>query len=977
MSPAPCIQARRGGSHAGLLMVALGCSLALPALAWAQTSELPAVAAPSVAPAFDEALLQGEYRGERLGDPVPAFLRADQPPLLLLAALLDALRMRFTAASDGSLAGRVQPDDLPFSFAPDGSYLIGGRAGQLDPAEHLFHNGELYVTPRALILLAPVELRMNQRDQRFSLVGTGPLALDLTRQRELARSRFDSRSQPDELPLQAFPYRGLGRPFGDVRVTAQYGAGAASFRSVSYDALISQELAFASVLLFVSGSDETRLRDARLRLGRESPLGGVWGVPGLTSAFIGDVQAPALPLMGSMGQMRGASLSAYPLDRPDRFDQTLVEGDAPAGWDAELLRGEELLDYQRVGADARYRFEAVPLLFGDNALRVVLYGPDGQRREETRSFRIGSGMAPPGLLYWRASVGQAGTRLLDAWLPDVGGALARDSAKSGRGTASLEAELGLSRRLTATMFATRASEDHRPDSPLRDTLGGGLRLSLPAVYLESMLAGQADGGRAWSLGASGAVGRFNLSARHARYDGFRSREALESGLPLRSETSLHVSTVVPFAGRPITLAAVGERWLLESGDRETAAQLQARFSFKGLSVGQGFEWRRREYFPDSPLAFRTGQSYYVPSLSGSLGPVRLAAAARYDTREKRLDQLQLSAHWLISTTTRANFGFTRGRADRDVSRGYGVWAGLSRDFGSFNANAYAARSAAGELSASVGISLSFGFDRSGKLALSSRPMAQQGAADVLVFSDLDGNGRYDAEQDEALADARLLVNGQRGYASRTDRHGRAFVTGLSTTQPVTLQIDPGSIGDPFMAPVSGGLRFMPRPGQSYDAQLALVETGEVSGQLMLVRDGERLGLSAVVVELLVVHSRVRDANAGPGLSLKRMLGMSQAAPGNGGLPIAGIDGDYRLLSTKRTQYDGAFLFDMVPPGSYLVRVRAGQNIRGAALDSVSRPARVTRERLMVDGVELRLLDPIPEATGSPDPPEIPPSKVEP
>lgn len=205
MSPAPCIQARRGGSHAGLLMVALGCSLALPALAWAQTSELPAVAAPSVAPAFDEALLQGEYRGERLGDPVPAFLRADQPPLLLLAALLDALRMRFTAASDGSLAGRVQPDDLPFSFALDGSYLIGGRAGQLDPAEHLFHNGELYVTPRALILLAPVELRMNQRDQRFSLVGTGPLALDLTRQRELARSRFDSRSQPDELPLRLSP----------------------------------------------------------------------------------------------------------------------------------------------------------------------------------------------------------------------------------------------------------------------------------------------------------------------------------------------------------------------------------------------------------------------------------------------------------------------------------------------------------------------------------------------------------------------------------------------------------------------------------------------------------------------------------------------------------------------------------------------------------------------------------------------------
>ncbi|WP_148040944.1 hypothetical protein [Montanilutibacter psychrotolerans] len=917
--------------------------------------------------------MQGQYRGERLGDPVHSFLRADQSPLLLFPAMLDALRVRFTVTRDGSLAGRVQPDDLPFSFASDGSYTIAGRVGQLAPTEYLLHNGELYVTPHALALLAPVELHIDQREQRFTLVATGPLALDLTRQRELARSRFDNRSPPGELPLQAFPYQGLGRPFADVRLNAQYGSGSgeATFRSVSYDALISQELAFATVLLFVSGSDETRLRDARLRLGRQSPLGGVWGVPGLTSIFLGDVQTPALPLIGSTGQVRGVSLSAYPLDRPDRFDQTLVEGDAPPGWDAELLRGEELLDYQRVGADARYRFEAVPLLFGDNPLRVVLYGPDGQRREELRSFRIGSGMAPPGMLYWQASVGQLGTQLLERWLPAIGNAPVRGAANTGRGVAGIEAELGLSRRLTATVFATRAPEDHRPDSRLRDTAGGGLRLALPSVYLESMVASQEHRGQAWSVGASGAIGPLSLSARHAHYDGFRSREALQSGLPLRSETKLHLSMVAPIAGRPITLAAVGERWLLESGDREMAAQLQARFNSRsGLSVGQGIEWRRLDYFPGSPLAFRTGQLYYATTLSGRLGPVRLSAAARYDARQKQLDQLQLSGHWLISPKTSANFGAARNRSDSDLAHGYGVWAGLSRDFGSFHANAYAARSATGDWSASVGISLSFGFDGDGKLALSSRPMAEHGAADVLVFSDLDGNGRYDTDTDEPLANARLLVDGQRGHATQTNRHGRAFVTGLNTVQPVTLGIDPSSIGDPFMAPVSGGLRFMARPGQSYVAQLALVETGEISGTLFVVRDEERLGLSGVVVELLALRPNDQNAITGPGLSLKALLGRSPVASGpagtttassNDGAPAPGIDGDYRVLGTKRTQYDGGFLFDMVPPGNYLVRVRAGQRIRGTTLASRSRPASVTREQLMVDGVELHLLDPIPDA----------------
>ena len=920
---------------------------------------------------FEEALLQGQYRGERLGDPVPSFLRSGQSPLLLLPALLDALSMRFTLDSEGGLAGRVQPDDLPFSFGPDGSYMIAGRVGQLDSTEYLFHNNELYVTPRALALLTPVELHVDQRKQRFTLVATGPLALDLTRQRELARSRFDNRSPPDELPLQAFPYRALGRPFGDVRLDAQYGSGPdqSAFRSISYDALVSQELAFATVLLFVSGNDETKLRDARLLLGRQSPLGNVWGVPGLSSVFLGDIRTPAVPLIGSTGQMRGFSLSAYPLDRPDRFDQTLVEGDAPAGWDAELLRGEELLDYQRVGANGRYRFEAVPLLFGDNALRVVLYGPDGQRREELRSFRIGSSMAPPGLLYWRASVGQLGTRMFDRWLPEVGSTPDRGVSNTGHEVASIEAELGLSHRFTATVFATRAPEDHRFGSALRDTVGGSLRLALPAIYLESTVASQEHRGRAWSLGASGAVGALSLSARHANYDGFRSGEALQSGAPLRFETTLRLSTVAPIAGHPITLAATGERWLLESGDREMSAQLQARFSTKGgLLVGQGFEWRRRDYYPGSPLSFRTGQLFYVPTLSGRFGPVRLSAAARYNSRQGNLDELRLSGHWLISPKTGANFGTTRSRSDNHPGRGYGAWAGLSRDFGPFHANVEAARSAAGDFSASVGISLSFGFDSDRRLALSSRPMAEQGATDVFVFSDVDGNGRYNARTDEPLADARLLVNGQRGYAAQTDHQGHAFLTGLNTLQPMTLQIDPNSISDPFMASASGGLRFIPRPGQPYAAQLALVETGEVSGNLFFVRDDERMELSGVIVELLAPRPVERSGNTGPGISLKGLLGRERIASGSPGVTAArknagastpGSDG-YRVLSTKRTQYDGGFLFDMIVPGNYMVRVRAGQSIRGTTLATLSQPVIVTREELMVDGVELRLLGPIPD-----------------
>jgi hypothetical protein len=136
----------------------------------------------------------------------------------------------------------------------------------------------------------------------------------------------------------------------------------------------------------------------------------------------------------------------------------------------------------------------------------------------------------------------------------------------------------------------------------------------------------------------------------------------------------------------------------------------------------------------------------------------------------------------------------------------------------------------------------------------------------------------------------------------------------------------------------------------------------------------------VIVEILAARPQVVEDSGGPGLSVGAPAG---EAPG----PIAAmVDknnslvpdiGGYRLLSSKRTQYDGSFLFDMVPPGSYLVRVRAGQEIRGAPLDSASQPAIVTRGQLMVDDVELQLRLPIPEVAALARPALMPVSRAQP
>jgi len=893
-------------------------------------AQTPETAATTLVQPPNEALLQGSFRGESLGEPVPALLRDEQPALLQLRSMLSTLQVRLDMATTGVIAGRQQPDDWVFSFSPDGSYTINGLPGRIEPSQFMAFNGDLYVSPKTLTLLVPVTLNIDERTQRFTVHATGPLSLDLARQREMARTKLVGRGQSGDLPLQPFPYQPIGSPFGDVRMVAQNSAGQGGSSSVSYDALLSQELAYATAVLFVSGSSENRLQDARLQVGRESPQGGVFGLAGVTGAWIGDVQGPSVPFVGSAGQGRGFEISTFPLDQPDNFDQTTVEGDAPPGWDVELLRGQELLDFQRASASGRYRFEKVALLFGGNALRVVMYGPEGQRREDTRSFRVGGGMKQDGAIFWRVYAGQPGQRLLSGLLADRAADIYTASGEITKpAAASAEVELGITRQITANFFASRAPESYLITSPLRSTTGGGLRLSLPIVYMEGNLARQEDGGRAWSVGASGTLGPVNISAKHAQYDSWLSLEALQSSQPLASDTSVRLYTSLPVRGHAVGLSLTTERWLYEGGNSETSAQLQARFQYKDLFVGQAFDWHQYAYNADTLYGSTSQRLYYSPSVSGEYGRLRLSSTARFDTDSKHLEQIQLLGNWSINQQTTANLGLIYSGEDPNGNSNYGISLGVSRDFGPFFASAMVSRNAAGAVSLGIGLNMSFGFDSRGKLAMSSRPMAQAGSADVLVFNDKNGNGRFDPDDDEPLSDASIRINGQRGSDQTTDEKGHLFLTGLSTSQPLTLRVDSGSVIDPFLANAKGGVRFVPRQGRSFDAQLAMVETGEVSGKLLAMRDGQWVSLSGVVLELVT---------GDPAVPMAR----TQKAP------------NVRIFGAKRTQFDGGFLFDMVPPGKYLVRVRSGQHLQGSELEATEVPLELTAAHLMVDDLELRV-----------------------
>jgi hypothetical protein len=106
-----------------------------------------------------------------------------------------------------------------------------------------------------------------------------------------------------------------------------------------------------------------------------------------------------------------------------------------------------------------------------------------------------------------------------------------------------------------------------------------------------------------------------------------------------------------------------------------------------------------------------------------------------------------------------------------------------------------------------------------------------------------------------------------------------MVAGLATFTPITVGIDRSSLGDPMLAPKKALQVVVPRPGVPAEVDIALVGAGDIEGAV--VKNGG-LGFEGLDLEL--------------------------------------VDSSGAVAATARSDFDGYFLFDRVPYGSYTVRI---------------------------------------------------------
>jgi hypothetical protein len=652
------------------------------------------------------------------------------------------------------------------------------------------------------------------------------LPVELARERqERAKNIHPASFDLSSLPQIKLPYRMWRAPALDFVVSAgvTYRANDGMRVDRSTSVYAAGEIARLSYDAQVTTTRKGMPNSARFHAYRSDPDGQLLGPLKATHFGFGDVQGFDSRLTGAPASGRGAVVTNRPLVVQAAFDRTRFEGDLPVGWEAEIYRNGELLGFAKPDSSQRYVFDNVQLLYGENRVNIVLYGPQGQTRSREELINVGQDNVPAGKTWYWAGFNQPGRDVFAIQKPP-------DSANQPKAQATVSLEHGIDDRTSVGLLARAMLVD---DQRLT-FVEGTVRRSVGPAMVELSAARETGGGTAAHAQLVGKFGSVYVSAEALLANDFHlqggDRQSMrEARITLDAPIHLGRTVMPAHADVHVTDRLDGTREL------DAAARLSANFGRFNLSTEAQY---RKQFVKSGPAPPSELNLAFIGS--GRIGDVRLRGSTSFDIAPTaRFRTAELSAYWSASDN-----------ADWEGAVAYDSAGHRGRlrltHVHRFDAMAIALTGeAATDGSVAFGVNLNFSIDPTHGISLSRRPLAQAGMVHATVYRDVNDNGVLDPS--EPLEKGALITTGARQAERRTDAKGMVTIGGLTAFTPVPVGVDPTSLDDPMLTPRKALQVVVPRPGVPAEVQIGLVGGGDIEGAI--VKSGG-IGFEGLDLELV-------------------------------------------------------------------------------------------------------------------------------
>jgi hypothetical protein len=839
----------------------------------------------------------------KLADGVDAYIFDDSRVCIDLDQFSRALEFQIKYSPDDHVAkGWFLDETRLFHLDMNSKRITVGGTSRSFPEGGIFKSElGLCVTTEVLQDWFPVNLKHEPQGALISLASREPLPIELRLEREARKRSLEDQLVPEpdvaSLDLQKVDYSWYHIPSIDIFGRADFVANefGNNRRSVSYNAIAVGEIAKMTAEALLQ-SDSGAIPDSlRLRLYRRDESGGVFGVPALTEVSVGDVSSISNSLLNISAPGRGISLSSFPLNTADEFDRTTLRGDMPIGWEAELYRNDALVAFQDSNDNGRYEFKDVPVFFGVNDFKIVLHGPQGQRREIGRLLNTGAVTVPPGKFYGRAVAQQDFRELI--------------RIRSRPGTTNIAAPFRLQaegRYGLLNNLSVGGSISSFEQQGERQTYGAlNMQTSFGRAYVN--LEGITSTNGQWAAEASlhRSFSNLSLQLRHAQFSqGFGSQKVVAG---IESRTDASVTSSMPFIANsrlPLSMRAVLNRQY--DGSAQLSADGQASVAFGGNNIAQSFNVNSD--LTGSQPTLVSGSTIYSRRLSKS----GIRGFATYDIAPK-LDLRALGIGYDQYTGTSAKKWYWSANADWQFKEKVGNFSvGASREFGRFSMNLEAATSTRGAWSVGASIAFSLSRDpiRQG-WSMSPESSAQSGNVIARIFEDIDNDGRFSTD-DIPLKNAEIVSDSFGN--SRTDATGRVFLIGLPSNTPTVLRAMPPVDYPVDLIEAKLNNAVVARAGTVNSVDIPMMVSGSIEGQIDFVRGNASRPLRGIMVKLV---------------------------------------GERRTI-IQHSEFDGFYLFQDIPTGQYQVELDESQLESMGLTGSSMRGIEVSRKRPYPAGVNFKL-----------------------
>ena len=784
----------------------------------------------------DLLLFAVDLDGLTLTDSLAAYGDANDPllPMGELARLLD---LNVTVSpGDRRITGTIGEAQRPLTVdLANGVARIGGKDVPLTGQDVAVTPGEIYMRASAIARLLPLKIVSDPEALSIKLTALEklPIQARLERLARLRDLRPDVGGVDDALHIPN-PYRLFTMPAVDVSAST-----ARDTRPPNdprrYDIRVAGDLAWMGFQGYVGSDDNGKPNTARVLLERHEVKGGLLGPLNATSFTIGDTFTPSLAIGPRSVGGRGFAFTTAPLAQQSVFNRIDLRGELPLGYDVELYVNDILRSGQRTPAQGRYEFLGVPLVRGVNVIRIVLYGPRGEREEQTRVITVGGGQLKPGQTTIDFGVVQQ-----DRTVITFNNAGVPSPAEDGWRVATNVAR-GITDQLTVLAGAAYYPVE---DATHRALLMLGARTSWRGFSIQADTAADNRKGRAVALGVAGQPWGISVVARHAEYSGGfvdEANPAIQAGKPMVRHSEITIDTNIRPGGRSIPLSLRGQRDQYESGASALFAAARASSVLGTVLVSGGLDYRSDDT-PGVPKQER---------LTGVLAASTFAAykwqlrgALDYDILpDARASALTLTADRALTERTALRFG---------LGRTFGDDATTSLQAGAIFRLPHADLAVSGDYSMPgddwrIGLQLAFGlaFNPIEQHYEVTRPGPASGGTVALhSFVDRNGDGVY--QPGEPPVPGVVVSGGEKPVT--TTINGQAFVTGIGAAPVAQVQVNLDEVDNPYLQAPPHAVEFQPRAGNVLVIPYPLTPTGEVMARIMYKQDdGRMVGLSAVQV----------------------------------------------------------------------------------------------------------------------------------